>query len=492
MADFDADVAIIGAGMGGIATGALLADKGLKVVILEQAAKPGGLCAGFTRNGYSFQTAGNILNGFELGGGHERMLAKLGLFISKTQLNPGLQLVLPNHRLNFSSAKLELLEEFEREFPENLDGIKKFWQKLEGLEKPFYDVYRQSYFRSPNTLKEKYTYYREIHRRLAKNYEGFERSPASLLKKTVGNPEFKRLLDILCFFYAQLPLEGCSSLFFAYLMGLPRRGIFYIEGGIQALLNQLINYITKHGGKIKCNSRVNNIITEGKKAVGVKLADGQSIRARHIVANTTLWSVYEKLLETPPSLLKKFKHIAEDITPQWQPFTVYLGVDEGILPNEMRENVFLLTDYQRLGDTGTLFVSINPKTDKQRAPQGKRALTATCFLPRDKWERGSNYKELKQQLMEQVIKSLGSLIPFIDEGIEFRDAATPLTIEKYTLRHQGMVTGLASTSTGFGFKDFSNYTLYKNLYLVGDTSFPGFGTNLVSISALNLANIIAS
>lgn len=492
MADFDADVVIIGAGVGGMTTGALLANKGLKVVILEQAAQVGGLCASFTREGYTFQTAGNILNGFELGGGHERVLAKLGLFVSRTQLNPGLQLVLPNHRLNFSSAKLELLEEFEREFPEDSSGIKAFWQTQEGLEKLFYGLYRQSHFRSPNTLKEKYIYHREIHQRFAKDYKDFEKSSVPLLEETVGNPEFKRLLDLLCFFYAQLPLEGCSSLFFAYLVGLTRRGIFYIEGGIQVLFDQLINYVTKRGGELKCNSRVNNIIIEGRKAVGVKLADGEHIRARYIVANTTLWSLYEKLLKPSSGVLKKFKLKTENITPQWQPFTVYLGVDERVLPNEMRENVFLLTDYQQLGDTGTLFISVSPKSDKQRAPKGKRTLTATCFLPWDKWERNSNYKERKQERMKQVIKSLEVVIPFIDEGLEFKEAATPLTVEKYTCRPQGMVTGLAATPTGFGFKGFSNYTHYKNLYLVGDTSFPGFGTNLVSISALNLADIITS
>jgi C-3',4' desaturase CrtD len=491
MANQDADVAIIGAGLGGITTGALLAAKGLKVIILEQAAQPGGLCAGFSREGYTFQAAVNILAGFELQGGHERVLAELGLHVPKTRLEPGFQVVLPNHRLSFYADKKRLAAEFEREFPQHSSGIKGFWQKLEGLEELFYELYRGNHFCSPRTLKEKYIYFKEVQQRLAKKYKDYEKSCIPLLQQMAPQAEFKRLLDTLSLFYAQLPLEGCSSLFCAYLTGLARRGIYYIKGGIGQLVNRLAGYVTKHGGTVLYNSRVVRIVTEGRRAVGVKLADGREISAGHIVANSTIWKLYEELLNTSPWLLKKIKLKAEDIAPQWVPFSVYLGIDEGVLPNEMRENVFLLTDYQQLGGSSTLFVSVSPKWDKQRAPEGKRALTVTCFLPRDNWLRNSDYQQRKQQQMEEVIQQLSSLITFIDEGIEFKEAATPLTFEKYTARPQGVITGLAATRSGFGFNGFSNYTHYKNLYLVGDTCFPGHGTNLVSISALNLARIIA-
>jgi C-3',4' desaturase CrtD len=490
MADQDVDVAIIGAGIGGLTTGALLSAKGFKVAVLEQAAHPGGLCASFSREGYTFQTGVNILNGFELGGGHGRVLAELGLLVPKIKLNPGFQIVLPNHRLSFNSDRGRLLAEFEREFPQHFSGIKEFWRTLEGLEELFYGLYSSDNFFSPTTLKEKYIYFREVQQRLGKAYKDFEKSCIPLLKQTVPQAEFKRLLDTLSFFYAQLPLEGCSSLFCAYLIGLARRGIFYINGGIKQLVNQLVGCINKHSGAVYCNSRVVQIITEGRRAVGLRLANGHELRARYIVANMTIWDLYENLLPNSAKLSKKISSKTEDIAPQWVPFSVYLGIDERVLPQEMGENVFLLTDYQQLGDTNTLFVSVSPEWDKERAPEGKRALTATCFLPRNGWERNSNYQAQKERYTEQVIGALSSLITFIDEGIEFKAAATPLTYEKFTNRPQGMVTGLAATRTGFGFNGFSNHTHYKNLYLVGDTCFPGHGTNLVSISALNLARII--
>ncbi len=493
MANLDADVVIIGAGLGGVTTGALLTAKGLKVIVLEQAAQAGGLCARVAREGYTFQAGGNILNGFELGGGHERVLAKLGLFVTRTQLDPGFQLVLPNHRLNFSPNKQQLLEDFQRAFPSDFTGLKKCWQTLEGLEEVFYELHRKDCFCVPHTLKEKYTYFKDVQQRLSKHYKEYEKSPLQLLEENVSSAEVKRMLDTLCFFYAQMPLEGCSSLFYAYLTGLARRGIFYIDGGIQELVNQLVNHITKRKGEVKFNSPVTSIITEGRRAVGVMLANGQGIRAKHIIANTTLWNLYEKLLPSSSRILKKLKVQTEDITPQWAPFTVYLGVDEGVLPNEMRENVFLLNDYKKLGDVGTLLISLSPKWDVKRAPKGKRALTISCYLPQDRqWGNRSDYATRKQQQMERVIDSLRSLVPFIDEGIEYKEAFTPLDFEKQTGRPQGVVTGLATTPSGFGFKHFSNYTHYKNLYIVGDTSFPGHGTNLVSISALNLARIITS
>ncbi|HUT76755.1 MAG TPA: FAD-dependent oxidoreductase, partial [Polyangia bacterium] len=56
------DVAVIGGGIGGLVTGALLARAGIEVCVIEAGAKPGGYLAGFSRGGFAFDTAVHWLN----------------------------------------------------------------------------------------------------------------------------------------------------------------------------------------------------------------------------------------------------------------------------------------------------------------------------------------------------------------------------------------------------------------------------------------------
>ena len=90
-----------------------------------------------------------------------------------------------------------------------------------------------------------------------------------------------------------------------------------------------------------------------------------------------------------------------------------------------------------------------------------------------------------------MITTLESVITFLQEGIEFMDAATPVTYKRYTLRKHGAVGGYEQLSKGFNKRYISNFTPHKNVFIVGDSTFPGKGVSFVSQSALNLANIIA-
>ena len=58
------DVIVIGAGMGGLSCGTLLAKKGLRVLICEQSSKAGGYCVNFKRHGFTFAPAVHYLNEF--------------------------------------------------------------------------------------------------------------------------------------------------------------------------------------------------------------------------------------------------------------------------------------------------------------------------------------------------------------------------------------------------------------------------------------------
>jgi phytoene dehydrogenase-like protein len=57
------DVIIIGSGMGGLSCGAWLANKGMKVLVVEQNVRPGGFCSSYKRDGFTFTPAASIMTG---------------------------------------------------------------------------------------------------------------------------------------------------------------------------------------------------------------------------------------------------------------------------------------------------------------------------------------------------------------------------------------------------------------------------------------------
>ena len=73
---FDYDAIIIGSGIGGLITGAYLAEQGVKVLVCEQHKQPGGNFTSFKRKGYTFDGG---IQGCEDGGVFFHLFRKFGL-----------------------------------------------------------------------------------------------------------------------------------------------------------------------------------------------------------------------------------------------------------------------------------------------------------------------------------------------------------------------------------------------------------------------------
>lgn len=75
-----------------------------------------------------------------------------------------------------------------------------------------------------------------------------------------------------------------------YLMGFAgvhrKRGVLRPRGGMSGLMNAFANQIKTHGGEIRCGQKVQRILVEGGRAMGVRLVDGSELRAnKGVLAN---------------------------------------------------------------------------------------------------------------------------------------------------------------------------------------------------------------
>jgi prolycopene isomerase len=101
--------------------------------------------------------------------------------------------------------------------------------------------------------------------------------------------------------------------------------------------------------------------------------------------------------------------------------------------------------------------------------------------------RGMEYTELKEALADKLIASAEKIIPQLSKHIVYKDIATPLTYERYTLNSEGASHGWFPAP---GAKMRSQKTPFKNLFQAGHWTFPGPGIFAVALSGRNAAKLV--
>jgi phytoene dehydrogenase-like protein len=141
---------------------------------------------------------------------------------------------------------------------------------------------------------------------------------------------------------------------------------------------------------------------------------------------------------------------------------------------------------QPLGEGNSVFISLSHPEDASRAPQGMRAATLSTHTAISRWQLEEKaYEERRAEYTERMIRAAEIAIPGIRRAIRLALPGTPQTFEFYTHRPQGMVGGFPQTSLiharGPG-------TGLSNVWLVGDSIFPGQSTAGVTLGAMRVAH----
>jgi prolycopene isomerase len=143
-------------------------------------------------------------------------------------------------------------------------------------------------------------------------------------------------------------------------------------------------------------------------------------------------------------------------------------------------------------------ISIPSLIDPDLAPEGKYALRISFPTPYDfkgRWqtkegERGEEYRKLKNEVAEKSIKNAEKVMPGLFEHIVQKEAATPLTLERFTSNHKGAAFGWAQLTGQSGKNRLQPKSPIKDLYLSGHWTTPGGGTKAVALSGKNTAKLI--
>ncbi len=498
------DAIIIEAGIGGLTCANLFAKNGLKTLVLEQHSRPGGYVTSYKRNGFTFDVP-HVIGGIAPNGNIGRLLSYLGLDknIEWVESDQFQKFIYPRHtlRVPLDIAKYErtLIELF----PSESKGITKFFETLKRIWK---ESNKMPFFLSKLRLVIFPLEYPTIFKYRNKTLK-------DLLDEHFEDNELKAILSSLWGYLGSPPSKLSVLTYANMLMCFHLGGAGYPKGGFQKLADAFTDGLKNYGGDLKLNSMVVKVLIKDKKAIGIELRNGQKIKATYVISDadsrrTFLELVGEEYLNT------KFVHRLKNMELSPSGFVVHLGVDMELEKYDLnyatimyspsydavekawkryRENEFLDMNSTGFG------LSVPSLKDHDLAPKGKHCMDL-MIMPapyhyKNDWmteqgKRGEEYRRLKENIAEGLIKAAENVVPELSKHIVVKDISTPMTYERYTLSSEGAWYDMAQIPGQTGIKRLSRKTEISGLYLTGASSFSGGMFGAISSGLLTADEIL--
>lgn len=122
----------------------------------------------------------------------------------------------------------------------------------------------------------------------------------------------RRILPALAL-HVDLGPDDALSAALGYMLGslAASQGNLVPVGGAQSITTALIHRLTEAGGTLRLGARVEHIVLRQNRAVAVRLADGEELACRAVVADTDAAFLYLKLLadaRLSPRIINKMEH----------------------------------------------------------------------------------------------------------------------------------------------------------------------------------------
>lgn len=472
--DEEYDVAVIGAGVGGLTCAAYLAKQGKKVKVFEQHFAPGGCCTSFSRQGFKFDAGVLHLTGGKESGAFQKVLSALEMEQELEFREQFQRFVFPDFTYESTRKLDDFPNRLKEMFPKEKRGITGLFDTINQI----YDDVKKLPALSP--LLEKYR---------GKSYE-------ELVDEHIKDIKLKALVNAN--WHLWNPMWKNSAIDFASLtVSETIRGYFYPMGGVQAVPDALVRVLKRYGGEIEYRTLADRIIVENGRAIGIVTQKGKRIKAKQVVSNIAARATFLNLIGEE-NLPADFIAMLDRLEVSLSAFYVYLGVD--IDPREAgldAPETIVYESYDNRKEWELLLqgepsipcfgIAVPTYMDASLAPPGKHVVVIMTMAPYNL--RGKSWREEKKRMAAKLIAKAERLIPGLSRHIVVQDSATPLTYERYTLNSLGAAMGWAFTPQMF-MRRLEQKTPISGLYLAGHWTVPGGGVPAVALSGLRAARIV--
>lgn len=497
----DLDAIVVGSGIGGMSTAAIMAKAGKRVLVLEQHDQAGGCCHTFIDKNYEFDVGIHYIGEMQYQS------------ISKTyfdQITDG-QVEWEPLDETYDEVIFAEPEKPVRKYPVRCgkgnwaSDLKKFFPSEEANIDKFFDLLEKIREGNSKSVLVKVlplwlVWFLNTTGLLSYITDFYDWNAKSCKEVVYGITENQELRDIFCYCFgdfgtppskAGFPMQTLLHTHF-------QKGAAYPIGGASEIAFHIIPVIEAAGGRVLVRAEVTQILIDYKGATsGVQVKKGKeiyNIQAPIVISAAGLYNTYERLLPIDIASSSRIWPVLQDLEHGPGAMSVFVGLDcsaeeldilhkknawvfTGNDLDKLTLNYLNLTREQAMDvDIPLLFISFpstkDPEWDKKY--KGKTTMAIVTLMPYhwlEQWKdervmkRGDEYESIKKIFGHKAVEQACQLFPSIRDHIDYVNIGTPLSNQHYLGAPQGEIYGLDHTRERF--------SAWANAVLRPKTDIPG-------------------
>jgi len=479
------DVIVIGSGMGGMTTAAMLAKLGKRVLVLEQHYVPGGFTHTFSRKHYEWDVGVHAVGEVTEASMTGRLLknltddrlkwSSLGSVYEQFHFPDGF-------RIDYPDNPQQYRENFCEAFPNEVKAIDEYLGMVRDIARSM-----KGYYMARIAPKSWAGLAEGLMARKANAYLGL--STEKVVQSMTTDEKLRSLFCAQWGYYGSPPSRSSFAIQ-ALVVKHFLYGGYYPVGGSGEIAKQLLQTVADAGGWTRIRADVDEIMLDKNKAIGVRLKSGEEITAKKVVSAVGIQSTIERLLPNEHAQ-KPWAQSITELGKSPAHVCLYVGFKGDIRKAgcsgankwfyktwDMETDIWPINNPDKIEDAQVLYCSFPSLKDPQHdpGPDVRHTGEVVTFVPWEdflpwidtRWKkRGDDYDALKKRMEEKLLDQFLRCIPELRGMVDYVELSTPLSTDNFVRPMHGGIYGIEPTPQRFGNPWLRARPPIKNLHFSG-------------------------
>ena len=453
------DALVIGSGIGGLTTAALLSELGWRVAVLEQHYTAGGATHSYERAGYEWDVGVHYLGDM----GTRTTVRRLMDFLTQGKLDWAPmdahydRFFIGENVYDAVAGREAFRDNLVGYFPREAAAIDRYLALLSEVSRGMRT------FALDRTLPPWAAAVAGpfLRRRLPAS---FERTTWEVLSELTDDPE---LIAVLTGQWGDmgLPPRRSSFVIQALIARHYLHGGFYPVGGAWRICDTILPRIRATGGEVFTYARVKEVLVRDGRARGVRMDDGHEIESRCVISDAGAMNTFARLLPADVSRAHGYDRLLPTVKPSIGHLGVYIGLQATaaelglprtnywIYPGNDYDTALARFEADPTGPFPVVYLSFPSAKDPdfERRHPGRATIEIVAPAPYEIFEpwaertwgkRGDDYDALKQSYGERLLEHLYDKVPQVRGRVDYWEVSTPLSMRWFCGWERGELYGL--------------------------------------------------